>query len=165
MNFKAGNMSVKNLVYSFSCLSFCIVIGGAVYEHIAVVPQWASGPPVSLSMFQGKYGLKPAPFWKMIHPVTLLLMGLSLVLYWRTGRMRNLLVTMIGYVLILVITFGFFVPELIAITETGYAELQDPGLTGRAKRWEQLSLARLGLLILLALVLLGPQRAKRLNLE
>ena len=57
----------KDIIYSIACLSFAIIIGGAVYEHLNVVPQWSAAPPVSLSMFQGEYGLKPDLFWKIIH--------------------------------------------------------------------------------------------------
>jgi hypothetical protein len=39
----------KDLLYALTCLAFAIIIGGAVYEHLNVVPQWAAAPPVSLS--------------------------------------------------------------------------------------------------------------------
>lgn len=149
-------MDLRKIVYAFACLSFAIVIGAAVYEHVAVVPQWTAAPPLSLSMFQGKYGLNPTPFWKAIHPVTLLLLSSSLILFWRTGSRPYLLTTGIGYVLVLIITFAFFVPELIAITGSGYASQSDSSLVQRASLWEALSLVRLAFLILLAIVgLLG----------
>ena len=37
----------KDIIYSIACLSFAIIIGGAVYEHLNVVPQWAAAPPVN----------------------------------------------------------------------------------------------------------------------
>lgn len=153
-------MEIRNILYALACLSFSIVIGGAVYEHIAVVPGWAAAPPLSLSMFQGPYGLNPAPFWKNIHPVTLLLLVISLVLCWKTERRNYLLLTLSGYILILIITFVYFVPNLIAITGTPYAETADALLTSRAKTWEIGSLVRLCILILLAItVFLGLTRS------
>src|SRR5687768_1650401 len=146
-------MDFKNIIYAFACLSFAVVVGAAIYEHVAVVPRWSAAPPASLSMFQGKYGLDPAPFWMYIHPVTLLLLVASLILFWKTGRRQHLLINSIGYVVILVITFAHFVPELIAITRTAWSEEVDPALVKRAKLWETLSLVRLSVLVVLAIVL------------
>jgi chromate transport protein ChrA len=146
-------MYFKNIIYAFACLSFAVVIGAAIYEHIAVVPRWSAAPPVSLSMFQGKYGLNPAPFWKGIHPVTVLLLVVSIIIFWKTGRRENLMITLVGYVVVLIITFSFFVPELVAITGSGWSGEVDGSLVKRAALWERLSLVRLGVLIVLAVVL------------
>lgn len=137
-----------------ACISFVIVIGGAVYEHLAVVPVWASAVPASLSMFQPPYGLAAANFWIPIHPVTLLLMAASLLLNWRSERRNFIVITLGGYVLVLITTFLFFVPELMVLTQTAFTQTVDPGLTDRAQRWETLSLVRLGFLLFLAVVLL-----------
>lgn len=147
-------MLFKNLLYALTCLSFSVVIGGAVYEHVAVVPQWTAAPPASLSMFQGEYGLNPAPFWMYIHPVTLVLFVVSIVLNWRTKLRRYLLVSFLGYVLVLAITFSYFVPNLIKITTSTYSSQVDPELSQLAATWEVLSLVRLGFLIVLAMVAL-----------
>ena len=146
-------MNFKNLIYSLACLSFSVVIGAAIYEHLAVVPQWAAGPPASLSMFQGDYGLYPQAFWIPVHPITLALLLLALIISWKSQRRTNVITTLIGYVAILVITFIYFVPELIAITTTPYSDTVDAALTERAEKWEMLSLVRLGFLMLLSLIL------------
>ena len=143
-------MDLRNIIYAFACLSFAVVIGAAVYEHVAVVPRWTAAPPASLTMFQGKYGLNPTPFWKSIHPVTLLLLIASIILMRKTGSKPYLLITFTGYVLVLIITFSFFVPELIAITGATM-ENTDPTLAKRAGLWETLSLVRLSFLIILAI--------------
>lgn len=141
----------KNILYSICCLAFATIIGGAVYEHMNVVPQWAAAPPVSLSMFQGDYGLQAEVFWKAIHPVNLLLFIVTLALHWRTARKKNLLVVIGVYVLILAITAIYFVPELISITTTAYASTVNAELTKRAALWETLSLVRLGVLFFLSI--------------
>ncbi len=146
-------MFLKNIIYSFTCLSFSIMIGAAVYEHVAVVPQWTAGPPLSLSMFQGKYGLNPTPFWKSIHPVTMVLLIASIALCWHTDRRSHLLTTAIGYIIVLIITFAYFVPQLIAITGTAYADKVDEVLAVKARLWEKLSLVRLAFLVILAITL------------
>lgn len=146
-------MKLKDLLYSFACLSFSIVIGAAVYEHIAVVPRWAAAPPLSLSMFQGEYGLNPGAFWKSIHPVTLLLIIAVLIAFWKTERKRNVLITLVGYLIILAVTAIYFVPELLEITGTAFSKTVDLSLTKRAALWENLSILRLLVLIVLVLQL------------
>lgn len=146
-------MNFKNLIYSLTCLSFSVIIGAAIYEHLCVVPQWVAGPPASLSMFQGDYGLYPQAFWMPIHPVTAALMLITLLLSWKSPRKLYILIPLIGYAAVLAITFIFFVPELVAITTTPYADTVDANLTERAQQWEMLSLVRLGFLIILSLIL------------
>ncbi|MGD9564423.1 MAG: hypothetical protein AB7F88_19460 [Pyrinomonadaceae bacterium] len=145
---------VRTLVLALGCISFIVVIGGAVYEHLAVVPVWASAAPASLAMFQGEYPLAAARFWIPIHPITLTLLVAALVLNWRTGRRGNILIGLAGYIIVLVITSLYFVPELMAITGSAYSPTVDAELTQRAKTWESLSLLRLGFMILMAIVLL-----------
>ena len=145
---------IRTLLLILGSISFIIVIGGATYEHAAVVPAWSAAVPESLSMFQGKYGLAPGKFWIPVHPVTLVLLISALVANWKTQRRGYILVTLIGYALILATTFAYFVPELMAITQTAYSPTVDTDLTRRANLWEALSLVRLGFLFVLAITLL-----------
>ncbi len=144
-----------NLLLSLAILSYIIVIGGATYEHLSVVPQWAVAPPASLAMFQGRYGLQAQHFWIPIHPITLLLMAGALVANWRSPRRKTIALSIAGYVLVLVITFAHFVPELIAITTAPYSEAIDTDLQARAQQWETLSLVRLAFLNIVATFFLG----------
>lgn len=144
-----------NLLLQLAILSYIVVIGGATYEHLAVVPQWTAAPPASLAMFQGPYGLQAQNFWIPIHPITLLLMAAALVANWRSPRRRTIAWSMAGYVLVLVITFVHFVPELIALTGMPYAEVVDADLQARAQQWETLSLVRLAFLNIVATFFLG----------
>lgn len=145
---------MNNLLYSLASVCFCIVIGGAVYEHMIVVPEWSAAPPLSLSMFEGKYGLKPESFWKLVHPVTTLLLGASIILNRKTARRNHLLLVFTFYLVILAITAIYFVPELLSITSTPFSSSIDAELTARAKTWELLSLIRLAVLLCLAIYLL-----------
>ena len=141
-------------MYSVTCLAFIIIIGAAVYEHVAIVPQWSAAPPLSLSMFQGQYGVKPDLFWKAIHPVTLLLFVFTLVAHWKSQRRKNLAIVLASYIGILAVTAVYFVPELIKITTTPFADSANADLVRRASLWETLSIVRLVVLIILSLVLL-----------
>lgn len=152
---------MKDIVYAMNCLCFAIMIGGAVYEHLNVVPVWSSAPPVSLSMFQGPYGLRPELFWKLIHPVNLVLFLLTLFVHWKTDRAGAVSIAFVGYVVVLVITFLYFVPALVAITTTAAAPVADADLTRRARLWEQLSLVRLFVLVVLSVILLTGMAKSR----
>lgn len=155
-------MKSKDILYALACLCFAVIIGGAVYEHLAMVPRWSAGPPASLSMFQGEYGLNPGAFWTFIHPVTLLVIVATLILFWKSTRRKNILMPTVGYLVILAITAIYFVPELMEITGTAFSATIDPSLTDRANLWELLSIIRLFVLIVLAMVLfLGLTKSGR----
>jgi hypothetical protein len=145
---------LRTLLLIPACISFIIVAGGANYEHLAVVPVWTKAVPASLSMFQGEYGLAAQNFWIPIHPVTIVLLIIGLIANWRTERRAYILVTLGGYLAILAATFVFFVPELMAITQSAYSVTVDSELTRRANFWEALSLVRLVVLVVLAFTLL-----------
>lgn len=155
-------MNFRNTLYALACLAFSVIVGAAIYEHTAVWPAAFSEPPRSLSMFQGLYKLNAAAFWIPIHPVTLILLVVTLIVHWKTERRKNILFAMTGYLAILVTTFSFFVPELIDLTTTTYSDTVDPQLQSRGTRWITLSLVRAGVLIVLAMVLLqGLTKAEK----
>lgn len=111
-------MNAKNIFYVLTCISFCLILGAATYEHIAVWPNAYSEPPRSLTMFQGPYALESAPFWMWVHPVTLLLFLATLGLNWRTEKKKYILLPLAVYFLVLATTFIYFVPELMSLTHT-----------------------------------------------
>lgn len=147
-------MNFKNILYALTCLSFSAIIGAAIYEHTALWPAAFSEPPKSLTVFQGPYRLNAAPFWQSIHPVTLLLFTITLIVSWRTHRRKFILIALAGYVLILAATFIYFVPELLELTGAPYTDTVEPSLQARGSRWINLSLVRGGILIALAMNLL-----------
>lgn len=146
-------INFKNILYALTCLSFSIIVGAGVYEHTAVFPQWSAAPPASLAMFQGEYGLNAVAFWTKIHPLTLLLFITCLALFWNSERRKNILISFIGYIMIILATALYFVPELIDITNSEYTDTIDEALKGRADFWEKLSLFRLLVIIVLAVIL------------
>lgn len=147
---------IKELLYALACLSFATVFGAAMYEHVGVVPRWSAAPPASLTMFQGKYGLNAGPFWMLIHPVTLVLIITTLVVFWKTGRRIHLLLPLSVYLAILIATATYFVPQLLSIVQTPISDTADAALTARAQTWETLSLLRMGVLaVLIVYMMLG----------
>ena len=146
---------IRNFFLILASISFVVVIGGAVYEHLALVPVWTSAVPASLSVFQGEYRLTPEKFWMLIHPVAIVLMVIALIANWATDRRALIVGSLVGYAIVLAVTALYFVPELMALTQTPFSETVDAALTDRANRWEMLSLVRLGFLFLLAIGLLS----------
>jgi hypothetical protein len=146
---------MKDTFLILASIGFLIVLGAATYEHIAVIPAWSAAPPASLSMFQGEYGLHAEYFWMAIHPLTLLLMIIALILNWNTLRRKNILTALIGYVIILLVTSIYFVPVLIGFIETPYQDSVDPALVKSASLWEMLSLVRLVFIVGIAYLLLS----------
>ena len=157
---------IRTISLILASISFVTVIGGATYEHLAVVPAWSAAVPASLSMFQGPHALAAQNFWIPIHPVTLLLMTATLVLNWKTERRKFILGAIGGYLGVLAITAVYFLPELMAVIQTAYSTNIDAEITRRANIWETLSLVRLAFLLMLAFVLLlglsQPDRSGRL---
>ena len=155
-------IDLRDWAYVLLCVSFSLVLGAGVYEHLAVWPYAYAAPPASLSMFQGAYGLNGGAFWAKIHPVTLLLFVVVAVLTWRTPRRLHVLVPLLGYIVILAVTSTYFVPELLAINATPYRDAVDPELLARSLRWERLSLVRLFVAVPLVLYLVvGLAKAGR----
>ena len=134
-------------------MSFTVILGAAIYEHIAVWPKAFAAAPRSLSMFQGQYGLDSAPFWKSVHPVTMLLLISSLAFHWNTERRKQVLITLSGYLLILISTFAWFVPTLMSIVKMPYADVVNGDVTSLGQLWVSLSLVRAIMLFVLSLVL------------
>lgn len=135
-------MQSKNILYILACLSFSVILGAAVYEHTAVWPNAYAKMPASLTMFQGEYALDSSIFWMSIHPVTLVLFIITLIINWRTARRKNVLYSLIVYALILVVTSIWFVPELMDLVHSPYSNTLDEPLTARGSRWEMLSIIR-----------------------
>lgn len=144
----------KQLILIIGAICFIVVIGGAVYEHLTMVPVWTSAVPASLAMMQGEYAIRPSQFWIPIHPITILFLIAGLLLNLRSQARNFVFITLAGYIAVLLVTFAYFVPELMALTQTAYSATVDDGLTRRAANWETLSLVRLAFLFLLAIVLL-----------
>ena len=145
---------IRTLLLILGCISFIIVIGGATYEHAAVVPVWTSAVPASLHMFQGEYGLEAWNFWIPVHPITMTLLVTGLIANWGTARRNYVIATILGYAAVLAVTFVYFVPELMSIIQSSYSATIDADLTRRALTWQSLSLVRLTFLVVLAIVLL-----------
>lgn len=148
------DIKLKDLLLAFTCTGFIMILGAGIYEQLTIHAKWAQAPPRSLYIFQGTDGIDISVFWKLIHPLLLLLFTATLIMNWKTARRRGILITFLGYALILAATAIYFVPELIKLTGYSYSNSVLPELQHRATVWVQLNIARTAIIFLLALYLL-----------
>lgn len=148
-------MNSKTFFYVLACISYCLIIGAGVYEHFAVWGIAFSEPPKSLMMFQGNYALQSESFWRLVHPVTLALLLVTLGLNWKTERKKYILIAIATYITALIVTFIYYVPELKSIIGTPYSATVDAGLQERGSLWITLSKIRLSFIFVSAFVLIS----------
>ena len=147
-------MSISTLLLQLAAAGWGILCGGMIYEHLAVVPQWASRPPESLAMWTGPYRLRAERFWIGVHPLLIALLVGALATGWSSDARSYVTVVLGCYLTILAITGSWFVPELKRLTSDPNAAIQPDDWRRRAKRWERLSIVRGVLIVGLAWPLL-----------
>lgn len=144
-------MTLDQTFLQLASLGWGVMCGAMIYEHVAVIPQWARRPPVSLTMWTGEHRLKAERFWMAIHPILLVLLGASLAAFWDDAARRELLlVVVVGYAIVIATTAAWFVPELMRLVRDPEAPIPPEQWRARARRWEVLSLARGALILGLA---------------
>jgi hypothetical protein len=117
-----------------------ILLGGIVYSHIAFFPVYLSDLPNSAIVVTGKYGIHEASFWMTVHPLLILSLIAALALNWKIKARRNLLALSFGiYVVVLIVSGVFFIPELIAFEKSQESNLPASEWLARGQRWRSLS--------------------------
>ena len=107
-------LQTKQLFLLLAILVWAIIIGGIMYSHVAVMPSFLHHLPQSAGFLNSGQGVEDERFWMTVHPAAMLLTIVSLILYWKHKTHRKLiLVTLSMYVLILISTASYFVPELM----------------------------------------------------
>ncbi len=147
-------MNKRMIVLWLAMLATVMVCAAGSYEHVVIVPQWTKAPPASLAMFSGPYALDTGQWWRVVHLPTILLTVTALVLFWRDSRRRLVGAATVGYLLILILTAIWILPELIALTGNTQAAIPPVEWKARANTWEALSLVRLALMYINAVLLI-----------
>lgn len=133
-----------------------ILCGAVVYEHVALVPVWATAPPASLTMWRGEYRVRSERFWIVVHPVLIVLLVVALATSWSNDMARGWLWLAFGaYAVVLVVTRLWFVPELLRLTRGPDGSIAPDQWRHRARRWEIASLVRGVVVLAVAAPLLG----------
>ena len=119
------------------------LLGGIAYSHIVYFPVYLSALPDSAVVVNGPFGLHEERFWMTIHPLLILSLIVTLVLNWRLRTRRKLiLISFAVYVLVLVVSALYFIPELGAFARSPRASLTPAEWLARGQRWQRLSWIR-----------------------
>jgi len=108
------------------------------------MPLWANDPPASLTAFHAQ-PRKPESgrrLWIILTPITTLVSLFNLVLAFRShDPMRSWWIASSGtVVVVMVITYAYFVPELLRFERTAAQPPAD--IAPRVRRWTALNLVR-----------------------
>ncbi len=144
------------------------LLGGVAYSHLVYFPVYLSDLPASAIVVNGPYGLNDGIFWMLIHPLLIISLAGALILNWNSGSRRKLIaISFAIYVVVLLISFYYFVPELTLFKHSPESTISASEWLGRGKRWQRLSWLR-GLTMYFAILpllfaLTKPPNAKELN--
>lgn len=127
-------------------LAVVAVCAAGSYEHVVIVPEWTEAPPGSIALFHGPHGIDTGRWWRAVHIPTFLLSVAALLLLRGHPRRRLVGAAVLGYALVLAATFGWYLPELIALTGDPAAPIASHEWAARAQRWEVASLVRLAVM-------------------
>src|SRR5215213_4736364 len=142
------------------------LLGGIAYSHLVYFPVYLSALPDSAVVVNGPYGLHEAIFWMIVHPLLILSLVAALALNWKSAPRRKLiLISLAVYLLVLVATRIYFIPELVAFEQSPGSQVSPSEWFARGQRWQRLSWTRgaimyAGILPLL-LALTKPARVPR----
>ncbi len=125
-----------------SIILWGILLGGGIYAAMVYFPAYLSHLPESAIVVTGPYGLNEGIFWLSIHPLLILSLIVSLILNWRNTRRRLIGVVFIVYVLILIVTQIYFLPELSAFRQSAQSAIPSNEWQARTSRWQVLNVLR-----------------------
>lgn len=125
---------IPHLLSTLAVLGLALLLGATIYESVVMAPNYERAIPASIDL--ARQFLKrttPAHYFRVITPLTQLLLLASLVASWQIAAARWRLLTALGLlVLIDVITYTFHYPRLAIMFKAPMPE--DPGRLGRAAR-------------------------------
>lgn len=138
MKLKAGTIALM-----VSVLLMGVLLGGIVYSHIAFFPSYLAGLPNSAALVNGPYPIRDGSFWVLIHPLAILSLIISLLLNWKIPPRRKLIaIPLTIYVVAIIVTSLYFVPELMAFRESPNSGIPPADWYARGQRWQHLSWLR-----------------------
>jgi hypothetical protein len=119
------------------------LLGGIAYSHLVYFPVYLSALPDSAVIVNGPYGLHEGIFWMTVHPLLILSFIITLVLNWKLPARRSLILLSLAiYLVVLVVTGLYFLPELMAFERSPESSLAPAQWLARGQRWQRLSWIR-----------------------
>jgi hypothetical protein len=138
-----ATLRLNTISLMMSIVLWGTLLGGIAYSHLVYFPAYLSALPDSAVVVNGPYGLHEAIFWMIIHPLLILSLIVGLVLNNRLKARRKLiLISFTLYVLVIVITQIYFLPELIAFERSPESSVTPAEWLARGQRWQTLSWIR-----------------------
>lgn len=140
---------IPHLLGTLGLLGLALLLGATLYESVVMAPNFERDVPASIAIArQFLARTTPAHYFRILMPVTQLLLLAGIVASWQRAGARWGLGTALGILVLLdVITFSFHYPRL-AIMFKG-PMLDDPARLRRAAReWSQGNYVRLVLLVI-----------------
>ena len=132
-----------NVSLMLSVVLWGTLLGGIAYSHLVYFPAYLSALPDSAVVVNGPYGLHEGVFWGSIHPLLILSLVLTLAVNWRAGGRRRLIILSFAvYLLVLVVTTIYFVPELGNFARSPQSGIPPAEWLARGRRWQRLSWVR-----------------------
>jgi hypothetical protein len=148
---------IPHLLSTLALLGLALLLGAAIYESVVMAPNYERDIPTSIEL--ARQFLKrttPAHYFRIITPLTQLLLLASLVASWQIPAARWRLLTALAVLVLLdVITFTFHYPRLAIMFKAPMPE--DPARLRRAAR--EWALGNIVRAILLAGALLSALQA------
>ena len=119
------------------------LLGGIAYSHLVYFPVYLSALPDSAVVVNGHYGLHEGIFWMTIHPLLILSFVITPVLNRKSQARRKLiLISLVIYIVVLVVSSLYFIPELMAFERSPESSLTPAQWLTRGQRWQRLSWIR-----------------------
>lgn len=135
--------NLQNIAIIGAIITHYLLVGADAYAQASIVPVALSAPPASLAMYQGEYVYSPAAFWQIANTFALGFLVAALAVNWRTPRRNLLLTTLVGSIIISIISLAYIFPEYTEIVSSAYSESVDPALYDRGATWQTIALSRL----------------------
>jgi hypothetical protein len=148
---------IPHLLSTLAVLGLALLLGATIYESVVMAPNYERDIPASIDL--ARQFLKrttPAHYFRVITPLTQLLLLASLIASWQIAGARWRLLTALGLlVLIDVITYAFHYPRVAIMFKAPMPE--DPaGLSRAAREWAVGNVVRA---VLLAVAFLSALQA------
>ena len=138
-----ATLRLSTISLMLSIILWGTLLGGIAYSHLVYFPVYLSALPDSSVIVNGPYGLHESIFWMTIHPLLILSLIITLVLNWRLRARRKLiLISFVVYVLVIVVSQIYFIPELMAFERSPKSGLSPAEWFARGQRWQRLSWIR-----------------------
>ncbi|HKP02591.1 MAG TPA: hypothetical protein VJU77_04430 [Chthoniobacterales bacterium] len=139
----APTLRSPDIALMLSIVLWGTLLGGIAYSHLVYFPAYLAALPASAVVVTGPYGLHEGRFWMIIHPLLILSLIFTLLLNWKSpSRRKFVLVSFAIYVLALVVTQIYFLPELFAFERSAGSSVTPAEWFARGQRWQRLSWIR-----------------------